>query len=269
MPELPEVETVRRSLLSLIGKRVARARLIRADICTPVDAGARGLLEGGTIVELVRRGKRLSLIVSDGRAMTVHLGMTGQLRLTSAAPPEDRHVHAVWWIEGAGTMYFRDPRRFGGLWTFEHRRALNEHLAELGPDALGIRAAELRRELGGSRRAIKAALLDQGTLAGVGNIYADEALFRSRIRPTRRCERINATEWTRLAAAIRRTLAGAVSAGGSTVRDYADASGRAGRAQQRHAVYGRAGEPCRQCGTILKGIRLAQRATVYCGHCQR
>ncbi len=253
---------------------MARARLLRDDICTTSDgrpAGPRDLLAGARIVDLDRRGKRLAIVADDGRALVVHLGMSGQLRLVAPGEiPTDRtHIHARWDVDDGSTMYFRDPRRFGGLWTFPTPTALAAHFADLGPDALHARWNNLAGAAAHSRRAIKAVLLDQRVLAGVGNIYADEALFRARIRPTRRASGLKTAEWGRLAAAVRQTLAGAIRAGGSTLRDYRDAAGNSGRAQQRHAVYGRAGKPCLVCKGRLKSVTLAQRTTVFCTNCQQ
>jgi formamidopyrimidine-DNA glycosylase len=146
---------------------------------------------------------------------------------------------------------------------------LEARWAALGPDALGITGGDLEGRAGESDRAIKAVLLDQGVLAGVGNIYADEALFRAGLSPRRKARRFGPDDWHRLAGAIRETLAEAVRARGSTLRDYVGAAGEAGQAQLLHRVYGRRGEPCTNCGRRLKGIRLAQRATVYCPACQR
>lgn len=274
MPELPEVETVRRSLRPLIGRRIVSARLRRVDICTTADGGrARpaDLLVGATIVELSRLGKRLAIIARDGRTIVIHLGMSGQLRLlaTGEARVRESHVHAEWQTDEGSVMYFRDPRRFGGLWTLPDRDALDEHWSDLGPDALRIRWEDLAAAAGRSRRAIKAALLDQAVLAGVGNIYADEALFLAGIRPTRLASRLKPQEWQQLAAAVRTTLKDAIRARGSTLRDYRDAAGNSGRAQLRHAVYGRAGEACTVCGNTLRRITLAQRTTVFCTDCQR
>ena len=274
MPELPEVENVRQSLRPLLGRRIVAARLFRPDICRTFDGALpspAALLEGAQIVELARRGKRLAFITRDGRTLVVHLGMTGHLRLLASHEQAEaaNHIHARWEVDDGSTLLFRDPRRFGGLWTMPSRDALSEHLSGLGPDALDIDSRTLSRQAGDSRRAIKAVLLDQRVLAGVGNIYADEALFRAGIRPTRKAHRLTNDDWRRLAAAIRRVLLFAVRAGGSTLRDYRNASGKAGSAQRRHAVYGRAGQACIRCRRLLRGIRLTQRATVFCPNCQR
>jgi formamidopyrimidine-DNA glycosylase len=201
--------------------------------------------------------------------------MTGQLlhRATDRRPrlppaPDGSHVHAVWEFDH-GRVLFRDPRRFGALRVFASTAALDEHWAGLGPDALTITADQLAAALRGSARPVKAALLDQAVVAGVGNIYADEALFAAGVRPTRLCRNLRDAQIQAIASSIRAVLAGAVQAGGSTLRDYVDGDGNPGSYQRSHAVYGRAGEPCPRCGRPLKSVTVAQRTTVWCSACQR
>ncbi len=278
MPELPEVESVRRALEpGLVGRTIARVAIRRRDVCevhSPAGgrpSWARALLEGARIAALDRRGKQLAILAADGRVLRVHLGMTGSLRLAGAGRPErpDRHTHIVWTLDDGARLAFRDPRRFGGLIALPSRAALEALWAPLGPDAMAIEAAVLGARLRATRRAIKAALLDQGVLAGVGNIYADEALHRSGIHPARRADRIGVEELARLCGRLREVLGAAIDAGGSTVRSYAGASGEAGRYQHQHWVYGRGGEACRACGARLRVTTIAQRTTVYCAECQR
>jgi formamidopyrimidine-DNA glycosylase len=273
VPELPEVETIRRGLLHLIGRQVVRTRLRRADVCRH-PAGGRcrpsDLLQGQTLAGVERCGKQLALIAGNEQVLVVQLGMTGQLRCLGRAvrPPGD-HVHAVWTIDDGSVVIFRDPRRFGGLCALRSTKELEDRWSALGPDALAVTGRQLTRALGDSHRAIKAGLLDQRAIAGVGNIYADESLFRAGIRPDRLCTKVAGREYSRLAAAIRQTLDIAIGAGGSTLRDYASATGEAGQAQQGHLVYAKAGRPCPRCRRPLTGIRLAQRATVFCAGCQK
>jgi formamidopyrimidine-DNA glycosylase len=272
MPELPEVESTRRSLRPRIGARVSRVDLRRAQI---VD-GPRtpeALLAGSTILGLHRHGKQLA-IEGERAVVLVHLGMTGQLVIASTPPQPDRHIHAVWSLVGVretpvASLWFRDPRRFGGLWTFASMSVLRQRWARLGPDALGVPDDALPDALAGSRRAIKAVLLDQAVLAGVGNIYADEALFRAGIRPTKPAARLTLAQSNCLTESLRQILAESIESGGSTLRDYRDAAGQAGSFQSRHRVYGRGGEPCLVCGTRLTRTTIAQRTTVYCRRCQR
>ncbi|MGH7133502.1 MAG: bifunctional DNA-formamidopyrimidine glycosylase/DNA-(apurinic or apyrimidinic site) lyase [Phycisphaerales bacterium] len=268
MPELPEVESVRRSLQPhLLGVTVRSVMLRRRDIVTGPSSPA-ALLAGETITHLDRRGKQLALIAASGRALIVQLGMSGQFFFRAAAPaPELTHVHALWTLP-RGQLVFRDPRRFGGLTTLASAAALTDHWTALGPDALTVQATHLVKRLATARRAIKAALLDQAVLAGVGNIYADEALFFAAIAPTRRADRLSAVDLDRLAGAIRQVLAASIASGGSTLRDFLDGDGRPGAYRDRHAVYGRAGQPCRTCATKLRSGLLAQRTTVWCPTCQ-
>jgi formamidopyrimidine-DNA glycosylase len=275
MPELPEVEAVRRGLLPVVGRPIARVELLRRDIIEGVPT-PRGpidfawLLAGSYVERLDRRGKQLALIAASGRIVIVQLGMSGQV-LTLAERPDTLppHTHALWtYIDGSVTL-FRDPRRFGGLTLVEHEDALREtHWADLGPDALDIQAQHLAWKAGRSARALKAILLDQHVLAGVGNIYADEALFRARLGPRRLGKGVSTPEWDRLARAVREVLRAAVDAGGSTLRDYVRPDGSPGNAVHDHAVYGRGGLPCLDCGTRLRQATLAQRTTVWCPHCQ-
>jgi formamidopyrimidine-DNA glycosylase len=286
MPELPEVERVRLSLIPyLVGSRVAKAVLHRADICESFAATSHGvtakptttrdLLAGDTIQELRRLGKQLAIIAKSGRVVCVHLGMSGQLlwKKPGDEPPRG-HIHAEWHIESTrgkpqGRLLFRDPRRFGGLWTFDSVASLEiARWSQLGPDALHVSAEQLCNGFEGGRRAVKAALLDQGMIAGVGNIYADEALFLAGIKPTRLASRVKPPESTRLAAALREVLQRSIATGGSTLRDYVDADGNRGKAQDAHAVYGRGGEHCFRCGAKLRQAQVAQRTTVWCAHCQ-
>lgn len=274
MPELPEVESIRRALAPrLTGRGVSFVRLRRCDIVRG-DATPAALLAGARIAGLRRRGKQLAMLADDGRAIIIQLGMSGQLLLT---PGDDRaetssrfdHVHVEWTI-GGDILRFRDPRRFGGITTFSCSHAL-EHVwtNELGPDALSITAAQLRDCCRSSRRAIKARLLDQHALAGVGNIYADEALFEAGVRPRRAARSLTLAETDALARAIRAVLRRAIDAGGSTLRDYITPDGTPGSYQLSHLVYDRAGKPCLRCGTPLVGARITQRSTTWCPKCQR
>lgn len=274
MPELPEVETTRRTLAPhLVGATIARARLLRSDVLER-DAGRRAsvasrLLEGGRIEELHRHGKNLAIIAADGRALGVHLGMTGSLEW-SAELPRRKHVHAAWELAGGGGFVsFEDPRRFGGLCAFPTFEALREERwRDLGPDALGISAPVLMARLRTTGRGLKAALLDQRVVAGLGNIYVDEALFIAGLHPLAPASAVSSEQGTTLASAIRRVLRDALAAGGSTLRDYRNAEGEAGSFQLQHAVYGRAGEPCIRCGSPLNSQRITQRMSVWCPFCQ-
>jgi formamidopyrimidine-DNA glycosylase len=281
MPELPEVETVRRTLEPwLVGRVVRRVALARPDIVAG-DATPGALLRGCEIVALRRRGKQLAILASPAsrglRVLVVRLGMTGQLRAVGAGERDLRgaHVHARWTLSDrdgsrAGTLVFRDPRRFGGLFPFPSIDAVERAWAALGPDAAEFLDADDPRlgRLWSTTRAIKAALLDQRCLAGIGNIYADEALFGAGIHPSQPARRLTVEQRARLLDAIRGTLNAAIRDGGSTVRDYANANGERGGFQERHAAYGRGGLPCVSCGGVLLKITIAQRSTTFCPRCQ-
>lgn len=280
MPELPEVEHLRRTLVEpLVGRRVVGGSLHRRDVlrlATPAGdrRGARhhrrDLLIGTTIDRLDRHGKQLAMVGQSGQVLLVHLGMSGQLRHLPAgteAAPRD-HVHAHWRLDDGSRLLFRDPRRFGGLWALPSVDALNERWASLGPDALSIRAGRLGAALSGTRRPIKAALLDQRVVAGLGNIYVDEALFAAGIHPLVPASELANDRVGLLVREIRRILRQSLQSGGSTFRDYRDAQGRPGRTQDRHMVYGRAGRPCGRCSTTLVSLVIAQRTTVICPQCQ-
>ncbi|HZW05485.1 MAG TPA: bifunctional DNA-formamidopyrimidine glycosylase/DNA-(apurinic or apyrimidinic site) lyase [Phycisphaerales bacterium] len=269
MPELPEVETVRRTLTPhLVGRVIDTARLRRCDFVTG-KATPAALLQGATIDRLERRGKQLAVIARDGRAVIVQLGMSGQVLVARAGAALPTHVHAVWTLKGAQTaILFRDPRRFGGLTTLGSADELARVWESLGPDALTTNGGELWNAIRTSARAIKPALLDQRTVAGVGNIYADEALFESGVHPKAICRRLSRPRVERLARAIREVLARAVEARGSSLRDYRDADGQEGAYAALHRVYGRGGLPCHSCGRPLQKLTVGQRTTVCCPRCQ-
>lgn len=274
MPELPEVETVCRTLgPRWIGRSVVAVRIGRADFVRRAPSGPRleALGMGGTATDILRRGKQMAVVFDNGRAVHLHLGMSGQVFVVapSAAPARTDHVHIRWTLDDGSAVLFRDPRRFGGVWAFATVEELQrERWDALGPDALKIGAAGLREGLGRSGRAIKACLLDQAVLAGVGNIYADEALFVAGIAPHARARDLSPEQTGRLARAVRSVLRAGVKARGSTLRDFVDADHREGSQQSRFRVYGRAGQPCRVCGTTLLGSVIGQRSTTHCPVCQ-
>jgi formamidopyrimidine-DNA glycosylase len=274
MPELPEVETVRRSLAPRwIGRKTQSVTIHRVGILrnAPRRDRSRALGCPGRVRDILRHGKQLAIVFDGGRVVQVHLGMTGQLFVLepNQKPPQPNHIHVRWCLDNGSTVCFRDPRRFGGVWVFDSIDALRESRWDnLGPDALKITGHQLRANLGQSTRAIKACLLDQGVLAGVGNIYADEALYLAGINPHTPAQDLKRADVTRLAGTIRKALAAAVRARGSTLRDFLDAELRPGSQQTRFRVYSRAGEPCPGCGMTLIGSRIAQRTTTHCPKCQ-
>ena len=276
MPELPEVESVRRSLEpNVLGRVIVRAEVNRRDFCVHPATGSRvrgasprEFLESARIVRLERLGKQLAFVSDDHRACVLQLGMSGTVSINPADTA--KHTHAAWTLDDNTRIDFVDPRRFGGITcypTFDDLRT--RHWRDLGPDALVAEPRHLIEACRDAKRAIKAVLLDQSVLAGVGNIYADESLFRAGIDPRAIARRLPPDRLATLAEEVRGVLANAVKLRGSTLRDYRDPSGQPGSAQLTHAVYGRAGESCVRCSGVLKGCRLAQRATVWCPACQR
>jgi formamidopyrimidine-DNA glycosylase len=283
MPELPEVEHLRRSLDPVIvGATVRGVRVVRRDVVhatAPSRTAAQrqtALLVGERLARTSRRGKQLAIEAESGMTLVIQLGMTGSVTIERGRPPsgmDGKHRHVVWELDLADgrsrvRMAFRDPRRFGGITTYPSRAHLDQAWESLGPDGLGLTATELSEGLRGRKRPGKSALLDQSVVAGVGNIYADESLFASAIHPQTQAGALSTHQIGRLAAEIRRILNHAADAGGSTLRDYRDAFGNPGGAVQLHMVYGRGGEPCLRCGTTLLGLRLQGRATVCCPRCQ-
>ncbi len=291
MPELPEVEVTRRRIEPLLVGRRIRALETSAKsyvFITPPEQLSLAL-QGRTTVEVSRRGKYLLVGLDDGARLVIHLGMTGQLfseraasiRLLSAtaraalAPEEqarfrpDSHTHLHFVFEDGGDdVYFRDVRKFGKVLLLapgeEHPR-----LARLGDDALGVTgpllfAASRRRNV-----AIKNLLLDQSVVAGVGNIYADEALFLAGVRPTRRAGKVTRAESERIAAGLVKVLTRSIETGGSSISDYVAPDGSDGAYQDERRVYARKGEPCHKCETPIKRILVGQRGTHYCPNCQR
>ena len=295
MPELPEVETVRRTLAPfVVGRRVASVRVRRRDVIacpedppggfarakrsvqpTPKRVPGPWLLAGDVVERLDRRGKQLALIGTSGRVVVVHLGMSGRIATAMAGgrfPTEtwgNTHDHVEWRLETGGRFVFRDPRRFGGLKLSPNTQHLMaSHWADLGPDALETTGEMLASRAGASQRAVKAALLDQRVLAGVGNSYADEACFKAGVLPNRPTADVTPDEWSNIAHALRSVLASAIEAGGSTLRDHTDAAGNPGAYRSSHRVYGRGGLSCLTCGDVIHQATLAGRTTCWCPSCQ-
>ncbi|MEO0513538.1 MAG: bifunctional DNA-formamidopyrimidine glycosylase/DNA-(apurinic or apyrimidinic site) lyase [Planctomycetota bacterium] len=290
MPELPEVETLRRSLEpDLLNATVRRVRVYRRDVVVapgdpmggfsrqraaikPTRLGRGDLLTDQTVRSIRRHGKQLAVVSDAGRALLVHLGMTGQVLVQPPGGSLPDHAHVVWSVDtaaGPKRLVFRDPRRFGGLWVVPTVDALKERWRGLGPDALGVQPPDLAARLAATRRPLKAALLDQTVIAGLGNIYVDEACHAAHLRPDRRTDTLCRGDVARLVTEIHAVLAIAIGLGGSTLRDYRNAHGHPGDATRRHAVYGRAGEPCPACGQPLSSEILAGRTTVWCARCAR
>jgi formamidopyrimidine-DNA glycosylase len=271
VPELPEVETTRRGLEPhLVGQRIAGVVVRHRGLRWKVRADLAKILTGRTIRHLDRRSKYL-LIDCDGGWLIMHLGMSGSLRLVTGAQPPGKHDHLDILLASGKALRLTDPRRFGAvLWT---DKALAQHplLRDLGPEPFAPEFDErwLVSRMHGRKAAIKNLLMDNRVVCGVGNIYANESLFRAGIHPGRAGGRISRARYAKLVAAVRETLQAAIRAGGSTLRDFVHADGSPGYFQQQYFVYDRAGEPCRRCGTPVKSVRLGQRSAFYCPRCQK
>jgi len=271
MPELPEVETVRRGLTPhVIGRRISNVVIRDRRLRWPIATDIEERLIGCTIRGTARRGKYL-LIDCESGWLLLHLGMSGSLRIISSRSPAEKHDHVDIVLDNDTAVRFNDPRRFGAmLWT---SAALETHplLAGLGIEPLTdtLSGQWLYAATRGAATAIKLWLMDAKRITGIGNIYANEALFRAGIRPTTPAGRISLPRYERLAGAIQETLRRAIEAGGSTLRDFVDANGNPGYFQQEYFVYGRALERCRICNKTITLIRQSGRATFYCPNCQR
>lgn len=273
MPELPEVETVRAGLERLLGDaaRIHRIELMRKDLRVVIPRDLPRRLAGQPITAIRRRAKYL-LWTTPAGSLLCHLGMTGSWR--EAAPGDERdHDHCYLHLTDGRRLAFRDPRRFGLLgFVPPGGEADHPSLAGLGPEPLDERAftaEHLRARCRGRRGPIKALIMDQAVVVGVGNIYAQEALFRVGIRPTRAAGRVTAAQLAALVAEIRTVLAEAIAAGGSTISDFRQAGGGSGYFQHNFQVYDRGGQPCRRCGAPLAAGVVGGRGTTWCRACQR
>jgi formamidopyrimidine-DNA glycosylase len=279
MPELPEVETIARGVNERVrGDRIAEAWFSSAPqtFKTSPQIQAEGL-EGSLILHVHRTGKHIVCELTSGRATVkdaepdaqwiVHLGMTGRLLVTTPGAPVEPHTHARLRLKSSREIRFVDPRRFGRL---EFRKLKHDQgFAAHGAEPLTIGSEEFAALFRGRKLAIKAALLNQALLSGVGNIYADESLFRAGIRPGRAAGRLTRAELERLRVSLKVVLEDAIRLGGSSVSDYVDAEGVRGFFQLEHRVYQRTGEPCRVCDTPIRRIVISGRSTHYCPKCQR
>ena len=273
MPELPEVETVRRELApALTGVRIARAVISDSRLVRPHEPDLVAAELGGERVEVVdRRGKYLIVRFVSGRALLAHLRMTGSFRVVPSGGEvePDPHRRAVLHLDGGTTVSYRDVRRFGTWELFEVGELEGYLAARLGPEPLGpLTARALAERLAGRRTSLKAALLDQKTVAGLGNIYVDEALWEARLHPLRPAGSLGDDEGGILHRAVRRVLRRGIARQGASLRDYRTPSGGTGGMQQEFHVYGRDGEPCDRCGSPIAKARVAGRGTHYCPGCQ-
>lgn len=279
MPELPEVETVRRGLVpKLVGRRIVRLIQRRKDLRVPLPAKFAKRVEGRTVKAIDRRAKYLLLRLDDGNTLIAHLGMSGRMTLhdaeSAAEHPFERHDHVVFETDEGWQVRFNDARRFG-LMLLAADEAVPKHklFKGLGPEPLDetFDGPALASRLKGRKTPIKAALLDQKTLVGVGNIYACEALFLAGISPRRSAHTVQGERADRLVATIKQVLLRSIDDGGSTLRDHVQPGGELGYFQTRFNVYDRAGIVCPtpECGKLVKRLVQAGRSTFYCAHCQR
>ena len=273
MPELPEVESVRRQLEpALLGRRFARVAIADPRLVRPYEpAEVAAELEGERVAAVERRGKYLVVRFESGRVLLIHLRMTGSLLCAPhGSLPDDPHRRAVVNLDNGSDVAYRDVRRFG-TWLLlepgEDEPYLGTRVGDEPLDAL-FTAARLGERLAGRRTSLKAALLDQRTIAGMGNIYVDEALWRARLNPLRPADGLDGAELRRLHRGVRAALEHGLARQGSTLRDYRLPDGGAGAMQDEFRVYGRGGEPCDRCGSAIAKTRVAGRGTCYCPSCQ-
>lgn len=272
MPELPEVETVASDLRGQItGRSFREAHILwTRTLAVPDETALEERLAGRQVVDVGRRGKYILIHLDDGQALIVHLRMTGRLTVVAADSPllADPHLRAWFALAGGDALVFTDSRKFGRIWLV---RDIDEVTGKLGPEPLAwdlapeAFAARIRKR----KVAIKALLLDQTAVAGVGNIYADESLFRAGIHPLRRSSTLTDDELGRLYASLREVLQEAINERGTLLRDYRTPYGEDGYFQNHLRVYGKSGKACPACGEPIERIRVTQRSTHFCPHCQR
>lgn len=270
MPELPEVETACRGIAPhLVGQRIAGVTLRERRLRWPVPATLAKHLPGQVVRSVKRRGKYI-LIGTDAGTVLLHLGMSGSVRIVACRTPPQKFDHVDLALANGQCLRLRDPRRFGSLLWTSSDPLRHKLLKNLGPEPLGpdFSGAYLYQAARGRKLAARDFLMNTRVLAGVGNIYANEALFLSGIRPNRAAGKVSRERYDRLAQAIRDTLEKAIQAGGTTLRDFQNADGLPGYFQQTLNVYGRKGEPCPVCRAPIRGIRLGQRSAFFCPRCQ-
>lgn len=271
MPELPEVETVVRELRPLLtGKSIHSVVVSRFKLRHPWEKKWSSVVAGKTIRKLKRRGKWVQVFLDDDSLLALHLGMTGQLTVHPTSDPSADHVHLQIRLDREGEeLRFRDPRRFGSSLYFATEEKWYAWLDEkLGPEPFDLEPKSWSESLRSSQRTLKALLLDQSLVAGVGNIYADESLHLARLHPEQKGKQTSPAEAERLREAIVQVLTKAINGRGSTIRNYVGGSGLRGEYQEALLVYGRKGEPCGKCSTPVEQLRLGGRSTHYCPTCQ-
>ncbi len=271
VPELPEVETTRRGLAPLLeSQHIVAVRVHERRLRWPLPSGFEAALEGRRVLAVTRRAKYL-LIELDAGTLMIHLGMSGSLRAADPASARRAHDHVEIGLTSGRVLRFNDPRRFGSMHVLDGEPSAHPLLRALGPEPLSdaFDAAYLHARTRGRRVAIKPLLMNAAIVVGVGNIYASEALFHAGVAPGRAAGRLTREETARLVTAVRRVLARAIKAGGTTLRDYVNADGNPGYFRQTLYVYERAHEPCRHCATPIRQRVQGQRSTYWCPQCQR
>ncbi len=283
MPELPEVETVRRGLEpAMTGAVIAKASVNRPDLRWPFPENMAGRLTGQKVLGLRRRSKYILMDLASGETLLVHLGMSGRMTVSGDPlgqfahnhPQTEKHDHVVFDMDNGARVTFNDPRRFGAMDLLETATAdAHKLLCDIGPEPLGNDFNEdyLVEQLKSRKTPIKSALLDQKIVAGLGNIYVCEALYRAGISPKRHVNKISAPQIAALVPIIREVLSEAIEAGGSSLRDFRQADGELGYFQHSFDVYGREGEPCKtpDCDKVILRITQSGRSSFYCAQCQR
>lgn len=283
MPELPEVETVRRGLAPVMeGTRIAKADVNRPNLRWPFPYQMSERLTGAKIERLRRRSKYILADLDTGESLLIHLGMSGRMLISGAKigqfthdhPPAEKHDHVVFHMENGARVTFNDPRRFGAMDLLDTKTAdSHKLLSSIGPEPLGnnFDEAYLIEVLKTKGSPIKTALLDQSVVAGLGNIYVCETLYRAHIAPSRKANKISKPRVASLVPIIRQVLSDAIKAGGSSLKDFRQAGGDLGYFQHSFDVYGREGEPCKtvDCGNTIKRIVQSGRSSFYCPSCQR
>lgn len=273
MPELPEVEVTRRGLLPVQGAQIAQVTIRHHGLRWPIPAALPQYLQGRRVLTLTRRAKYI--LAEIGRTqvegvLLLHLGMSGRLCLLERDFPAEKHDHFDIRFEDGRVIRLRDPRRFGAVLWLDQSPMQHSLLSRLGPEPLeaDFNAEYLFEQTRTRKAPIKTTIMDAHLVVGVGNIYASESLFRARIHPQAPAQSLSLAQCQRLVQEIKLTLQAALEAGGSSLRDFFGADGNPGYFQQTYTVYGRTGEPCRVCTKPILNIRLGQRSTFYCAHCQ-
>ncbi|BBL34505.1 formamidopyrimidine-DNA glycosylase [Nitrosomonas stercoris] len=271
MPELPEVEVTCRGISAYLTNRHITQVIIRnASLRWPIPSTLTTLLPDQCITTVTRRAKYLLLHCDQG-TLIIHLGMSGSLRILPTTTPSLLHDHFELWLDSGKMLRYRDPRRFGAILWWDG--AIQQHplFQRLGPEPLSdaFNTRYLHTKIHDRRVSIKEALMNQHIVVGIGNIYANEALFHAGISPLSAANSLSQTRCAALVKAVKTTLQQAIEAGGSSLRDFTDCNGRAGCFQQQYWVYGRHDQPCRQCGALINKIRQGQRSTFYCLQCQQ